>query len=360
MKVTRTILVSTLLGLLLVVSALSSLALAESEEDLEVSVPDTPPVTPTALPVYARVVVTDTLVYTQPITPDSDLPPVRSLGMGYLWVTITDTQPITLDGQTWYQINTDEYIPGEHLSIFSPSTFQGITITTQPVQPFGWLVYYRQPVITPGAVTTTTTWLPRYSRVTISATAQITEGHWYQVGPEQWLYQTSLAVVKKRPRPAGVGQHEKWIDINLFEQTVVAYEGDRMVYATLMSSGLPRWPTEKGLTRLWAKVRVGKMSGGERGDDYYFLEDVPWIMYFKDAYALHGAYWHDKFGFPHSHGCVNLSLPDAQWFFEWVTPTAGPNNWTLPNDEDPGTWVWVHDQEVENKLHQPVGLRRAE
>jgi hypothetical protein len=354
-------LASVLLGLVLVLGAIGSLALAESNDNPATSIQSTtsPQATPTPVPLYARVIVTDTLVYTQPAPLEAGLTPVRSLGAGYLWVTITDTHPITVADRAWYQINPDEYVPGEHLALYSPSTFHGITITTPPTQPFGWLVYYVQPVIAPGAVTTTSVWLPRYNLVTISATTQITEGHWYEVGPEQWVYQTNLAVVQPIPRPSGVGPAEKWIDINLFEQTVVAYEGDRMAYATLMSAGLPRWPTEKGLTRLRAKIQSGKMAGGEPGDDYYFLEDVPWIMYFRDTYALHGAYWHDKFGFPHSHGCVNLSLPDARWFFEWVTPATSPHNWTVPTEQDPGTWVWVHGREVAPEAQQTAGLRRG-
>jgi lipoprotein-anchoring transpeptidase ErfK/SrfK len=85
------------------------------------------------------------------------------------------------------------------------------------------------------------------------------------------------------------------------------------------------------------------MSGREGFPDYYFLQDVPWIMYFSGDVALHGAYWHDRFGAPHSHGCVNLSPKDAQWLFNWTAPTAGPYNWTLPKPEDQGTWVWVHN-----------------
>ena len=123
---------------------------------------------------------------------------------------------------------------------------------------------------------------------------------------------------------------------------LAAYEGERMVYATLVSSGLPQWQTAQGLFRIWLKVKLGKMSGREGYSDYYFLEDVPWSMYFYQSFALHGAYWHDKFGLRHSHGCVNLPPRDAKWLFDWVTPATSPYNFTLPTEEDPGAWVWVH------------------
>jgi len=84
------------------------------------------------------------------------------------------------------------------------------------------------------------------------------------------------------------------------------------------------------------------MSGRDGFEDYYFLEDVPWSMYFSSAYALHGAYWHDRFGIRHSHGCVNISLTDAKWLFEWTTPEP-KSDWTRATEENTGTWIWVHD-----------------
>ncbi len=83
------------------------------------------------------------------------------------------------------------------------------------------------------------------------------------------------------------------------------------------------------------------MSGREGYPDAYFLEKVPWSMYFDKDVALHGAYWHDKFGTRRSHGCVNLSPADAHWLFDWTAPTSR-SNWTLSTLESPGTWVWVH------------------
>ena len=133
---------------------------------------------------------------------------------------------------------------------------------------------------------------------------------------------------------------DKWIDVSLFEQTLAAYEGDRMVYATLLSSGLPGWDTNTGLFHIWLKAKVTDMSGRSGFPDYYSLEDVLWTMYFDRDIALHAAYWHDGFGFQHSHGCVNLPPQDARWLFDWATPT-GETGWILPTDENPGTMVRV-------------------
>ncbi len=119
-------------------------------------------------------------------------------------------------------------------------------------------------------------------------------------------------------RPFGVGQSEHWIDINLSSQTLTAYEGDTAVYNTLISSGLPSFPTVTGQFRVWLRFESQTMDGTRLGYDYY-LENVPYVMYFYEDYALHGTFWHNNFGQPMSHGCVNMYTPDAQWLFNWST-----------------------------------------
>jgi len=116
-----------------------------------------------------------------------------------------------------------------------------------------------------------------------------------------------------------------------------------MVYATLVASGLPKWSTDPGLFHIYAKVIQDKMSGDEHSRDYYYLQDIPWIMYFNQDQALHTAYWHDGFGSVHSHGCVNLPPEDAQWLFNWATPRVSSENYTFSTADNPGTWVWVHN-----------------
>jgi lipoprotein-anchoring transpeptidase ErfK/SrfK len=127
-----------------------------------------------------------------------------------------------------------------------------------------------------------------------------------------------------------VAASDRWIRINLFEQTLAAYDGGRLVFDTLVASGLPSWYTRPGVFQVYKKVDTQPMSGAFAADrsDYYYLEDVPWVLYFDRARALHGTYWHDGFGYPRSHGCVNLSIGDAHWLYEW----AGI-----------GTWVQVYD-----------------
>lgn len=159
--------------------------------------------------------------------------------------------------------------------------------------------------------------------------------------------------IEPRERPSQVGPTEKWIEVNLSSQYLIAYEGDRPVYATLLSSGRAYHPgdpqadylTPTGMFRIRAKHMASAMDGDTAADGPYSIEDVPWVMYFQLAYALHGAFWHERFGFPRSHGCVNLSPRDAQWVFNWSDPQL-PEGWhgAYPTDTAPGTWVYVHGE----------------
>ncbi|HSM56656.1 MAG TPA: L,D-transpeptidase family protein [Candidatus Sulfomarinibacteraceae bacterium] len=117
-------------------------------------------------------------------------------------------------------------------------------------------------------------------------------------------------------RPAGVGPNERWIDVNLTTQTLVAYEGNTPVFDTLISSGTWQYPTVTGQFRIWLRYTSQTMDGRRLGYDYY-LPNVPYVMYFYNDYALHGTYWHNNFGTPMSHGCVNLPTPAAEWIFNW-------------------------------------------
>jgi hypothetical protein len=119
------------------------------------------------------------------------------------------------------------------------------------------------------------------------------------------------------PRPAGVGEGERWINVNLSSQTLVAYEGDTPVFETLVSSGTWQYPTVTGQFRTYIKYESQTMNGYLLGYDYY-LPDVPYVMYFYRDYAIHGTYWHNNFGTPMSHGCVNVYTPDAEWLFNWA------------------------------------------
>ncbi len=106
---------------------------------------------------------------------------------------------------------------------------------------------------------------------------------------------------------------ERWIDGDLSNQKLVAYEGDTPVYWVTVSTGLPGTPTVTGQYRIYVKYPAQTMSGPG-----YYLQDVPYVMYFYEGYGIHGTYWHHNFGHPMSHGCVNTPTPDAQWLYNWA------------------------------------------
>jgi lipoprotein-anchoring transpeptidase ErfK/SrfK len=111
-----------------------------------------------------------------------------------------------------------------------------------------------------------------------------------------------------------MGDGVRWIDVDLTNQMVYAYEGELVVNSFLVSTGTWLTPTVTGQHKIWIKVRVQDMSGPG-----YYLPDVPYVMFFYRDYGLHGTYWHNNFGTPMSHGCVNLRTDDAAWLFHWAS-----------------------------------------
>ncbi len=140
------------------------------------------------------------------------------------------------------------------------------------------------------------------------------------------------------PFPTPPANTEKWIDVDLTHQQLTAYEGDMPVFQTSVSTGLRNTPTVAGEFRIYWKLTATDMAGPG-----YFLRDVPYTMYFHAGYALHGTYWHNNFGQPMSHGCVNLRTEDAKWLFNWADPPlpAGASQIRSSNTS-PGTRVVVH------------------
>lgn len=117
-----------------------------------------------------------------------------------------------------------------------------------------------------------------------------------------------------RPQVAGTGNGVRWIDVDLTNQRVYAYEGDTVVNSFIVSTGTWMTPTVTGEYKIYVKYKAADMRGPG-----YHLADVPYVMYFYKGYGLHGTYWHSNFGTPMSHGCVNLTIPDAGWLYEFAS-----------------------------------------
>ncbi|MCB9750171.1 MAG: L,D-transpeptidase family protein [Myxococcales bacterium] len=158
-----------------------------------------------------------------------------------------------------------------------------------------------------------------------------------------------LLLADPQPLPKGLDPWDRWIDVSLDQQLLVAYEGSKPVYTTLVSSGKKNkaeetFETPKGRYRVSSKHISTTMDGGTASDGNYSIQDVPWTMFFQGSYALHGAFWHRSFGRQRSHGCVNLGPSDARWLFNWTTPIL-PSGWHGVNatDETPGTTIVIRD-----------------
>jgi hypothetical protein len=137
---------------------------------------------------------------------------------------------------------------------------------------------------------------------------------------------------------------EKWIEVDLSEQKLIAWEGANKFLETLVSSG--KWGrTPTGEFNIWGKFKYAKMSGGRKENHtYYYLPNVPYTMYFYRDFGLHGTYWHNNFGHPMSHGCVNLPTLAAEKLFYWATPSLPAGKGTIMASKDnPGTKVVIHD-----------------
>ena len=190
------------------------------------------------------------------------------------------------------------------------------------------------------------TWLPMRAR------RRIDDQNYVVLTDGRLVPESAVDVVEPNAPPEGVAEGERWIDVDLARQVVVAYEGRQARYVTLASTGRSRTPgpefnylTPRGLHRIRGKHLTSTMDNDEPGEPPYSLEDVPYVMYFKGAYAFHSAFWHDRFGRPRSHGCINLAPRDAKWLYNWAGPDL-PETWHggSATEDNPGTWVWVHGE----------------
>jgi lipoprotein-anchoring transpeptidase ErfK/SrfK len=194
--------------------------------------------------------------------------------------------------------------------------------------------------------------VPRHSVMKLTGDSVSINGAVYDETDEGWWMKASEGTkTKPGDPPRDLAPGEKWIDVNTKTQTLVAYEGDKAVYATAVSTGKEDKEdkekdhhTPPGTFRIREKHIAATMDGDVATDGPYSIEDVPWIMYFNGSYALHGAFWHNNFGKTQSHGCVNLAPLDAKALFGWTEPQL-PTSWhaVWATPEKPGTRVVVHE-----------------
>ena len=211
----------------------------------------------------------------------------------------------------------------------------GIELSRTPGNSFGWILPFAASVETkrtPGFSQQDYTGhsINQYGIVQVYSTRMVNNEEWDLIAPDEWLEGRYIGMVTPTTQPPPGVENGRWIEVNLFEQTLAVYDQGKMVYASLIATGVDPFFTRPGLFQIDRKLDSTTMSGSFTADrsDFYYLEDVPWTMYYDHARALHGAYWRTAFGYPQSHGCVNLSPADAHWLFNWANV---------------GDWVYVWD-----------------
>ncbi len=261
---------------------------------------------------------------------------VRRMVGDFMWISYADERVV--DGKRYFNIGPNAWMTGNDITRLGVlPQGRALIFERTPAHAFGWALPYWVPEPlqtkrTPGTAVKDYTGriLNLYEIVPLLGEELVGEELWVRVGPEEWAPKRYIArVLPNSTPPAGV-EGGRWIEINLLEQTLMAYDNYQLVFATIIASGIDPFWTRPGLFQIFSKLETTPMTGATTADrsDAYYLEDVPWTMYYDGAIAIHGAYWRAKMGFVQSHGCVNMAIADAHWLFKWAVE---------------GDWVYVWD-----------------
>ncbi|MBI4510239.1 MAG: L,D-transpeptidase [Deltaproteobacteria bacterium] len=279
-------------------------------------------------------------------------------------VTVRREQELRAGGRRFWKTSSGELIEASKISVHEPSALEGVRLDADgaPTPPFAW-VQGRKRLAEPVEVRSLpdpkaplARKLPQ--RAIVSVLDATPDGSWIRIGDGEWVTASDMHVARVTQPPAGLLGVERWLDVDLDEQVLVAYEGTMPVYATMVSTGNPRWPTAPGIYRIWIKFAETDMNGQMGDEQPYSVATVPWTMFFAKDLAFHTAYWHDRFGEPRSHGCVNLSPKDARALYFWATPDVPPG-WSMAHGvvEMPGSMVRIRSKEVPQPEFQGYAKR---
>jgi hypothetical protein len=277
-------------------------------------------------------------------------------------------------GRFW-RTTRGNFVPMEHILVHRPKTeFQGVwnkadtaqepspeplppALAAQPKIPVAFVLgFHAWQWNLDGEKPRRTEKVERFTILPLNGKRQLIEQRaFYESTEGFWLRDLDVAVAKPSPVPPDLAPGEKWIEVNLATQTLIAYEGEKPVFATLVSSGRHNdddkakdYHTPTGDFRVREKHVSTTMDDDSASDGPYQIQDVPWVMYFNRGIALHGAFWHASFGHERSHGCVNLQPQDAKALFQWAGPNL-PDGWhaVRATASNPGTRVIVRDPRLE-------------
>ncbi len=290
------------------------------------------------------------------LSEDSDAILAKRMVSGF-YVAVDKT--FKWNGRSWYKTTRGLVTPSDRFWQTSGSKFKGVELSSDWKLPMGFVFggnkaissYTIDSTSSSGSIKPAKTY-DHFAPVQLTGKEQDFHGTTYaETGDGSWVKRSQIRSTSPGPTPADLKPNERWIDVNLTTQTVVAFEGEKPIYATMISSGREskikdkdhRTPT--GEWRIREKHITTTMDGDgtAAGDLPYSIEDVPYVMYFFRSYALHGAFWHANFGSQMSHGCVNLSPLDAKYLFFFADPPL-PSGWhgVHATDTSPGSRVIVH------------------
>ncbi len=251
-----------------------------------------------------------------------------------------------------FGLTTDlDLIAMDRTSLVVPSKLEGLKLAEDEDLPVarvtdGWLARYEQ---RESGELVKVDALAKRTLVKVDAKKERIGGvAYYRTNDGYLLPAAGTELIKRRTSfPSVATGTRKWVDVSIEHQTLVAYEGQRAVFATIVSTGAggmgdpEKYPsTVRGTFMIHSKHVTTTMDGDDDKSDSFNLHDVPFVQYFHRGYALHGTYWHDEFGRARSHGCINLAPRDAAWLFEWTDPHV-PEAWHSVLNKERGTVVVV-------------------
>ncbi|MFO8070344.1 MAG: L,D-transpeptidase [Polyangia bacterium] len=275
-----------------------------------------------------------------------ELPRYVHLRMAKGYYVSIDGVAVSEEGDAYRRTVRGRYIPKDSLYPASPSEMSGVLLGDELELPLAFVVRGGVSLLRReegGDRLLKEKRASRYTALPYLGELKRRGRRYAQVGEDLYVLGRTVAVARRADPPEELEPGERWIDIDLSEQVLVAYEDELPVFATLISSGREGYETPSGEFRIYGKHVSITMDDPEAGEEAYSIEDVPWTQYFEKGFALHAAFWHDRFGRVRSHGCVNLSPADAHRLFFWTTPDL-PDGYhgVVATRDDPGTKVVIH------------------
>jgi len=302
--------------------------------------PELPPEIATRLPAsdeplpfeYAKVIAEDRPIYWRLPTPEEEAQaqapgrkgaPVKTRSRGVLLVALDSVVERPEDRERFVRTIRGHFLRESDVQRKRPTTMVGEWITEDAPLPLAFVIDIAAPVVDEEGTSVGTAF--KYARFPVLEETVRGEEAYVRTA-HGFIPRKAVRIARELALPSRVPAGSQWVHVDLEEQVLVAYEGETPKRATLVSSGKAGYEPPLGVFQIGKKYITKTMSGEDDVDGSYEVEEVPWIMYYWGSLALHGAYWHDGFGMPRSHGCTNLPPVDAQWLFRWAKPEL-PKGW---------------------------------